>query len=113
MPSVPVGNMGRGALQGWIGTEVKVLIRLEGWRNWLVKSLLVRIDTARLEFVPGGGATVVILALRRLFGDDHVLDLVVSRLGNHFSGHELRLVGVRAVVDDFLGVHVADTGKRL
>src|SRR5580698_243182 len=44
-------------------------------------------------------------------GDDHVLDAVVGLLRDDAADGELIFGGVRAAVDDALGVDVADAGK--
>jgi hypothetical protein len=55
----------------------------------------------------------MLLLRRGLLGDDLVLDLVVDALRQNTAGDELVFSGVGAVVDDALGVGVADAGDGL
>lgn len=48
-----------------------------------------------------------------LFSDDQVLDLVVSGLGNDFFLHQVGLLGVRPVIDNFLGVCGTDARQSI
>jgi hypothetical protein len=58
-----------------------------------------------------GGATGSSSDVRLLlFGDDETCDFFVSGLRNNFFGDQVGLLGVRAAVDDFLGVGVANAG---
>src|SRR4029453_14872191 len=62
---------------------------------------------------PNDPSRPVLVAVATLLGDDLVLDLVVGRLRHHLLLYEFVLTFVGSVLDDLLGVGLADTRDRL
>jgi hypothetical protein len=58
-------------------------------------------------------AGLLLLVGGGLLGDDLILDLVVGRGRHDLLLHQIVLARVRPVLDDLLGVRVADAGQRL
>src|SRR5437660_6901709 len=71
------------------------------------------IDGRRAPDRPADPSRPVLVAVASLLGDDLVLDPVVGRLRHHLLLYKLVLGLIRPVLDDLLGVGLADALHRL